>query len=235
MRLMWGLLAVGLAGCNPTEPGGSNSDEVSETVDGTTSGDSSLPLTISRMQYTEATPGPVMVVLETELPTQSDIQLSVNGILVKEESIPASCQVLPAVTVCDDTLFKRIPLILETAGALSFEVVVMKGERWRSETFTETVEQAGCSSNQTVYEQDLQPRLQQSCENCHGNGNAGVFDADDDWATIRTSFINRGDAFYRYPSGQDVGHDARPFNPYDATYRLMAEMIWRVENDFSCS
>ena len=233
--LLWGLCLGVLAGCNPEAPGDEQEQDTSESVSGTTGGDATLPLEISGIRFTERTPGPVMVVLETELPTESDIQVYVDGNLVTEETIPRSCQVLPAVTVCADSVFRKVPVMIGRSGEINVEVVAMKGDRWRSESFSQSITLASCQPNQTVYESDLQPILQGSCESCHGNGSAGVFTADDTWPQFRASLINRGDAFYRYPSGQDVGHDARPFSPYDATYRLMAEMLWRAEGDFSCS
>ncbi|GGX58550.1 hypothetical protein [Saccharospirillum salsuginis] len=233
--LLWGLCIAGLAGCNPAVPGDVQEQDESDPVSGTTEGDATLPLDISGIRFTERTPGPVMVVLETELPTEADVQVYVDGYLVKEEAIPRSCQVLPAVTVCEDSVFRKVPVMIERSGEMNVEVVAMKGDRWRSESFSQTITLASCQSNQATYESELQPILRGSCERCHGNGNAGVFTADDTWPQFRTSLINRGDAFYRYPSGQDPGHDAHPFSPYDATYRLMAEMLWRAEGDFSCS
>jgi len=233
--LLWGCCVGVLAGCNPAGPGDEQQQDDSDPVSGTTEGDATLPLDISGVRFTEQNPGPVMVVLETEVPTESDIQVTVNGTLVAEETIPRSCQVLPAVTVCADSVYRKLTVMVEHSGQMNVEVVAMKGDRWRSESFSQSVTLSSCQSNSVVYESELQPVLRASCESCHGNGSAGVFTADDTWPQFRVSLINRGDAFYRYPSGQDIGHDARPFSPYDATYRLMAEMLWRAEGDFSCS
>lgn len=231
--IFWGVVAVILTGCQPTDSSTTSTEDDGESVSGETDGDAALPLSISQVRYTEPTSGPVMVVMETEVPTESELDILIDGTLVQQTTIPADCTELPALTVCEDSVARSVAVMTES-GARTIEVVAMKGSLWRSETFTTTITSGACKSSAELYTNDVQPTLQNSCERCHGNGNAGVFDSDDDWTTFRTALLNRGDAFYRYPSGQDVGHDARPFSPYDPTYRLMAELVWRVEQGYTC-
>lgn len=233
-RVYW-LVVFLLAGCAPTEPGVGERDEVQGEVESETSGETSIPLAISGVAYNKNTAGPVMLLLEMELPTESTVQVRMNDTLIVEEPIGTSCQQLPAVTVCGKTLYRKQPVIVEQGGLQRFELTAIKGGDWRTEKFTTEVTQASCQSNQSVYLDRMQPVLQQACAQCHGNGDAGVFQASDSWATLEPTLINRGELFYQFPSGQEPGHAVTPFAPYDATWRLFAEMVWRAEQGFSCS
>jgi hypothetical protein len=202
-------------------------------VQSTSSGASSIDMSIESYTYNADTPGPVFTTLYVRYPVDSTVQLYQDGALIK--AFDVDCIRYPAFSDCNSSKTGNVSTIVESDGSHEFELTVIKGSDSRTESFTATIEQASCQSNQSVYDEQMQPILQNSCIRCHGNGTAGLFEATDSWSEIRPVLVSKGDLFYKAPSGEISSHSqANPFSPYGGTYRLFAEMVWRAKNDFTC-
>lgn len=234
-RLLTWLAALLFASCNFIEEGSENGGESGGAVDAEAEGSVELSLDVISLAYNSNTAGPTFTVLELNVATSSELSVYVDDMLTLAESIPASCTVLPATTICDDSIDRNIGFIVEDSGAHNFEVTITDGSRFRTLTFTDTIEQGSCQPSESVYVSEMQPYLQANCERCHGDGTAGVFRADDSWAEISDSLVDRGDIFYKAPSGEEGAHTDIFFSQYGEIYRLFAEMVWRAETNFSCS
>lgn len=207
------------------------------TVDTETVGDDSLPLSLGRIRFTADTPGPPLVVFETTLPPEASVQLRLNGILQEQIATGTQCQVLPAVTVCDDQIDRQWPLMVATGGEYELQLVAEKTLQSRTLTAKFSLPENSCMESPQVYQERMQPTLQASCGSCHvgGNNAASVFSVNDAWSQMAAALINRGETFYQSPSGQNPGHSARPLTPWSEDYRLLAEMVWRAERNFDCA
>lgn len=207
------------------------------TVDTETVGDATLPLALGRIRFTSDTPGPRLVVFETTLPPEASVQLRLNGSLQEQITTGTQCQVLPAVTVCDDQIDRQWPLMVNKGGTYDLELIAEKGAQSRTLSAQLNLQENSCMESPQLYQERMQPALQANCGSCHvgSNNAASVFSVNDSWSQMASALINRGETFYQSPSGQNPGHSARPITPWSEDYRLLAEMVWRAERNFECA
>ncbi|MHA7879135.1 MAG: hypothetical protein ACX931_05055 [Saccharospirillum sp.] len=223
-----------LTACQPDSA--STAPAPSVELEAETQGDVSLPLALDGVRLTEDTPGPVMMVLDTRLPPEASVQLRLNGTLVDQIDTGTQCEVLPAVTICQDDIARPWPTVLTSGGDYEIQLVASKAGLSRTLSAELSLPDNTCMESAELYQARLQPALQRLCGSCHTGANnaASVFSVNDGWDQMSNAMINRGKMFYQSPSGQNPGHSARPLPPWGEDYRLLAEMVWRAERDFQC-
>ncbi|MCH8529983.1 MAG: hypothetical protein LAT65_03950 [Saccharospirillum sp.] len=222
-----------LLGCLAEQSTDQNQTVIVETE---TEGDTSLPLSLGQIRSTANTPGPTLVVFETTLPPEASVQLRLNGNLEQQIESGTQCQVLPAVTVCEDQINRQWPIMFTSGGDYELQLVAEKAAQSRTLTAQFSIPENACMESPQLYQERMQPTLQQQCGSCHigGNNAASVFSVNDAWSQMANALVNRGETFYQSPSGQNPGHSARPLTPWSEDYRLLAEMVWRAERRFEC-
>lgn len=234
LPLLFILSLMLLASCNPAvnDETSSQTDSLDIVVDG----EPSIPLTIDRLQFTPGISGPRLIVIETTLPTEANVQLRLGGTLVEEIQTGQSCQVFPAVTICSEQTTHVWTIYIDTSGIYNLQLVANKEQQMKSLSTDIELPILSCIDNEPLFQQTVKPVLQENCGSCHsGSSNAtAVFSTSDTWALISGTLINKGEDFYQAPSGQKPGHAAQPITPWSDEYRLLAELIYRVETNFQC-
>ena len=230
---LWSLCLL-LLSCQTENSENAAISENSDPVTTEQTGDGSLNLNVRNLSYNENTPGPVYATLNLTLEEGTTLQVWLDSVQIVNEAI--ACQVIPAGTFCSSSRYYAVSFIVTEGGTHQFDVRLSKENSWTGQSFQYSINQSACLNNETVYQQSMQPVLQNNCAGCHGNGNAGTFSANDDWSVMSNTLRSKGELFYQVPSGEYGQHDGGVrFQPNDGTYRLFAEMLWRADNNFSCS
>ncbi|MEJ2042245.1 MAG: hypothetical protein P8X74_12555 [Reinekea sp.] len=222
-----------LFGCQ-TENSTTPIEEDSGDLNTNQTGDGSLNLTVNSVSFNADTAGPVFTTLNLTVEEGTQLTIFLDDVQIVQENI--QCLELPAGTFCNSSKAFSTSFIVEQAGTHDFDVQLTKNSQSTVQEFNYEIKQGPCQSSEQIYTSDMKPFLKSNCEGCHGNGNAGTFDADYTWSQMTSVLNSEGDQFYKVPSGEAGNHDGGVrFQPNGGTYRLFAEMLWRAENNFVCT